>query len=349
MSWRLRELGRETLLNLGPGHVLLALLIGAGAWLGAAPDVASVDRTITAFQRRIEAGGAVWVVESDRGLDAGRCEVLSASISSIRASGAILAGPSPEPLRFIQSPDVEYPVLSVTPGLVEVAAGDPLSPRRGITVGRGIADELGVAPGVVLRTTTGVTLPLVRIVDTDVRDLGFGRDILAVTAPDRAAFACWFETEPWAPETTPDLVQGLIAPSDPRATLSPYATVPVTAAAVVSELRDRTTRNAVVVTTGVLLVVTVAWVLLRRRSLTAYRVAGTSPSERVLILGGELAIAMVTGWAVAAAALASTAETPESFTAGLWAVTVAAPTAALGGISTIVLLGLRRIDRALRD
>ena len=349
MSWRLRELGRETLLNLGPGHVLLALLIGAGAWLGTAPDVATVDRTITSFQRRIEAGDAVWVVESERGFDAGRCELLSASVSSIRASGAILADPSRDTVRFLQSPDVEYPVLDVTPGLVEVATGDHLSPLRGVIVGSGITDELGVAPGVVLRTTTGVTLPLVRVVDTDVRDLGFGRDVLAVTAPDRAAYACWFETEPWAPETTPELAQGLIAPSDPRAVLSPYATVPVTAAAVVSELRERTTRNVVGMTSGLLLVIAMGWVLLRRRALTTYRVSGTSMSERVLILGGELALAMVAGWALAIAALASTAETPESFAAGLWAVTVAAPSATLGGVTMIILLGLRRIDRALRD
>ncbi|MFQ5524264.1 MAG: hypothetical protein ACE5F5_11945 [Acidimicrobiia bacterium] len=351
MSWRLQELGRETLLNLRPAHVLLALLIGVGAWMGTAPDVAAVDRTIREFQQRIEEGATVWVLESESELNSRRCERLAPSVSSIRASGSVLAASSPTPsvMRFVQSPDVEYPVLEVTPGLVEVATGLPAVPAGGGTIGGAVAGELGVARGVVLRTTLGGVFPVSRVVDTTVRDLGFGRDVLALTPPNRPASACWFETEPWAPESTPELIRGLVAMSDRKVTLSPYSRNPVTAVGVVSDLRMRETRNSVVVTSGLLLVVVVGWVLLRRRAIITYRVANTATGERILILGGELAVPAIVGWSAAMAAIAITAETTAAFEAGVWAVTVAVPLAMLGGIAASIALGRRRIDRALKE
>ncbi len=351
MSWRLRELGRETLLNLRPVHVLLALVIGVGAWMGTAPDVAAVDRTIREFEQRVEEGATVWVLESESALSSRRCERLSSSVSSIRASGSVLAPSSPTPgiMRFVQSPDVEYPLLEVTPGLVEVVTGLPAVPGPGGTIGGGVAGELGVASGIVLRTTLGGVVPVSRVVDTAVRDLGFGRDVLALTPPNRPASACWFETEPWAPESTPELALGLVAMSDRKVTFSPYSRDPVTAGDVVADLRVRETRNSVVVTSGLLLVVVVGWVLLRRRAIAVYRVANTADSELVLILGGELAVPAIVGWSAAVAAIAVTSETTAAFEAGVWAVTVAVPVAMLGGITLTVALGRRRIDRALKE
>jgi hypothetical protein len=351
VSWRLRELGRETLLNLRPVHLVVALVIGTGAWIGAAPDVAAVDRMISEFRQRVEAGGTVWVLEAEAGFPSRRCERLASAVSSIRASGSILQPRSETPtvMQFVQSPDVAYPLLGVTPGLVTVAAGGPVGTATGATIGGGIAGELGVATGSVLQTTDGRTFPITRIVPTRVRDLGFGRDILAIAPPVRAASACWFETEPWAPESTPELAQGLVALSDREVTLSPYSRDPVSALEAVAELRQRETRYAVIVTTGLLVVVIPGWVLIRRRVITAYRVANTTTSERLLILGGELAIVTVAGGLIAVAGIASKADTTEAFAVGAWAVMVAVPAALLAGTVTAVVLGQRRIDRALKD
>jgi hypothetical protein len=116
-----------------------------------------------------------------------------------------------------------------------------------------------------------------------------------------------------------------------------------------NRLRQRETRYSVIVTTGLLVVVIPGWVLIRRRVITAYRVTNTTTSERLLILGGEHAIVTVTGGLIAVAGIASKANTTEAFAVGAWAVMVAVPAALLAGIVTAVVLGQRRIDRALKD
>jgi len=187
--------------------ILAAVVLGLGA-----TDIVTV-RALTAAAERFQAAGAsIITLDAPGRIDPAACSAL-ASVSGVRAAGAIRAGT--ESLTPLALPSSTIPVIEVTPSLPEVLRTQIGS--AGVILSEQAAQTLTVRPGSELQTSeTTATVAGVYGYPEDGRRPGLGFAALVPTTDGEAFDECWVDIWPTSPQT-PALLQTTLLPDDETA------------------------------------------------------------------------------------------------------------------------------------
>lgn len=323
MNWRVRDLLSEAWSNLRAAPARTFLLVGLTAALmaGLAYTEAATTYDLVDFNRRyVEAGGNAVVVYSDSGLAVDSCATFK-NANGVLASGALS---SPTAVETDGAPGTLFNTAAGTSGLWDVIATDELvvpdPGGNGWTIGAAAAEELGLAPGMMLGIE-GRIAPVERVVDTELRDPQASRSIMASMAPTGTAVQCWIEYVPGVSTGRTEAAAAVFAGSG-DAIAAPLIRLDEFSRDTLAELAERPTRYGWILA-GAVIALTV-WVMawFRRSDIGLYRALGTRTSGLTIIGSAEALIPLVAGavvgtmWGVVVAGILA----GESMAADQWSI-----------------------------
>lgn len=276
--------------------LLLALTAGLLAWA----DVSAVDDVAERAVAFRAAGADVLRLQAPAAVDGRACQAQT-RLTGVEAAGALRSGAE---TRLTVLPGTTVSTFQVTPGLVDVVAGDGASTVPGVWLSADLAATLGAHPGDTLRGNHGtMTVAGSYPYPSDGRDQQLANAILVPTAPTGAFDACWTRVWPTTAAVQPLLllpVDGSATSADSPPQTSQLNPTPGTTFDAAALLDQRTTRYAPWAALVVGLALGFVAVRLRRLELASARHAGTRVVDQLAQVLVETAL-----WALAAAVLAA--------------------------------------------
>ncbi|MGH8873746.1 MAG: hypothetical protein ACRDVM_00615 [Acidimicrobiia bacterium] len=206
---RVGAIARESRLNLG-FHSLVVLVLSLISCITLARlEVSTVTGLLSDVERFQEAGGFIMVAESEAGrLPGYRCGALATQPGVLRVGAVRRDAPEWESqqssskeaaVAALQAPGIPFGLLTASPGMVPLwnpSVEMPTGP--GVVLGEAAAIELGLGVGDVLVPERGEAVPVVAVLDTELRNPSAMRKIIALTPPMAAVHECWVEFTPEA-------------------------------------------------------------------------------------------------------------------------------------------------------
>lgn len=343
--WTGRSILGEAVRNLRPVHLLITLLVaGVLVWAGCF-EASSVDRSIVEFHNWVERGGMVFTAERENGIPAVACQEGEAGPSVLASGAAGLVDGRLETITFDRSPKVPYSVIDMSRGAVMVTAGQaPAIP--GWIIGQTALDELGLAPGNLLRSRSRMnTVSLA--VGTGDRQFGYDRDVIRMVPSDERLYhMCWVELQPVAFGHGPGIIAGFLPYDD--LLIRPFRRTEPTDHPLARHLQ-RPSRQAWIPAGIIIGILWIMWWWINRRQFALYRSLHMPPSGVMLLALGESSI--ITGAAAAIAALAVTlsAGTTSASRLGVWIVSAAVPVGLMIATVGAAFISWRNLARAAKD
>ncbi|MEX2323523.1 MAG: hypothetical protein WEA29_07105 [Acidimicrobiia bacterium] len=309
-GWRLRDAVGEAWRSVTAAvwrtvmlMLVMAGMVGALAW----SELATTDHVL-AFQRGFDdRGGWVVVASATRGdLPADRC-VSIASQRGVVSAGAMTPGPT---VQTAAAPGTLFQSASATVGAIQQwAASAPSSAdlADGIVVGSAAANELGLAPGMIVTVdVVGGDQRVAAVIDTEDRNPFVARWLIQVAPPVGAANQCWVEFEPGTVPAGLGVMEAVFADLRPNLEVRRWIRLDDFSRDPVAELANRPQRQAWI-PIGIAAAVLV-WVIVwaRTAEIGLYRAVGTRTSTLWLFGQFEAVFVLVPAaaagylWAVAA-------------------------------------------------
>jgi len=326
--------------HIAVGAVLATILLWAGQF-----EAASVSQGVADLNRWLDRGGMVFSVEREGGIPGNECVAAAGSGSVLASGGAATVGSDPETVNFDRSPGVEYSVIAMTRGAVEIV-GDRGPPAPGWIVGQTALEELGVGPGMELRSGA-FTDEVAAAIGLGERQLGYDRDVIRlVPAANRRFAICWVELEPSAFGSGPELIAGLLPYDD--AVIRPFLRTEPSEHPT-PRYQARPSRFAWVAAGLAVGLFWGLWYWIRRRELALYRSLHLSRSGVAVLAAGE-AVTVTGPAAVLATVVLVVNHGDTSATAlGAWTIGAAALLGAVIANAAAWLIARRNLGVASRD
>lgn len=209
---RFAALAREVLRNILTGTARVTVfgvalaLVSSGLALADLASVRALEQQARAFQ---DAGASIITLVAPGRIDGRVCESL-ATLDGVRAAGAIRE--SKEQVRALALPGAPLQTKDVTVGFPALLTrNDPTG--AGVVLVRNAADQLGLAPGDTLHTSSGeVRVAGVFDYPDDGRRTGLGYAALLPTVDAKPFDECWVDAWPAVP-ALPALIMTTVTPS----------------------------------------------------------------------------------------------------------------------------------------
>ncbi len=343
--WTINQLASETIRSIRAAHglilaIIAALLVVAGVF--ESRTISSIDQS---YQDWLTAGGMLFSIEGpSTGIEGERCDRLADHPFVLFAGGAGQANAPVEELAFTRSPDVDYPVVRMTPGAATIAGLDT-SVDPGIVIGSAIANELGINDSDSLTNQDAFTQA--RVLPATTRQLGYDRSVLHIVPGSTSNFAaCWAELEP---STYPNGAELLAAQFAEPTQIRPFLRLGDTDHASV-KLAERASRHAWLPAGLIVALVWLAWWWTRRREFILYQSLHVGRTGVFLIAMFEAA--SITTAAASLAAIVTTQLADQELAGlseGLWTIIVSALTGLAAATLIAAAFAQRDIAAGTKD
>lgn len=286
-SWRLRDLLVDATRNVThwPLRTTLLTVMTAGL-LGALvfAELSTTGGLVEFEQQFVERGANIFVASNESGLDAAKCGAL-ATLPGVVGSAAITSG---RPVSVVESPGTLFRTGTITTGGLSLFSRPPAPAVAEVVdrwlLGAATAAELGLAPGMALVPDGGPPLEVGAVIDTQVRNPGIDRWVLAIAPPVGQATQCWVEYSPGARSGRTEMLSAVFAGSGDRLTVNPWIRPGEFTRDPIAELSGRPQAGAWLAAGFILTGMGWLSTWFRRSDIGLYRATGMAPSG-LLVLG----------------------------------------------------------------